>query len=415
VVGRELRVQEGLLWRRNRSIPLERLQAVEVVRPLLAQLTGLAELRLEVVGSGKTEAPLAYLGVREATALRERLLGLAGRSAAAVASAPRATPFGPVWPAQERPLHAVANRDLLISQLLTPQAFFLPIGVAFAAVQVAMKDSWSWIAIASTVTAMAGVLLQPIRRVLRDWSFRVAGDPAGRLAVRYGLVETRSQTVPLHRVQSVAATWPLLWRGQRWLHLRLDVAGYAAPQQGEDSRSGQLLPVGDFATARALVAEVLPGVDLATVAVGAPPARARWLNPFALRSMGAGLTDQVFVSRWGLATRELSMVPYARMQSVRVVQGPVQRMLRLATVYADTAGGRSGAAHDRDVGEAWALAAELSRRARLARRTPGTPVAPSPTGPSFTAPSPVTPTPTPVEQDFWRRPPDSPAPAPPPA
>ena len=81
VVGRELRIQDGLLWRRNRAIPLERLQSVEVRRPLLAQLTGLAELRLEVVGGGKTEAPLAYLTVRDAAALRERLLALAGRTA----------------------------------------------------------------------------------------------------------------------------------------------------------------------------------------------------------------------------------------------------------------------------------------------------------------------------------------------
>ncbi len=36
-----------------------------MVRPLLAQLTGLAELRLEVVGGGKTEAPLAYLSLAE--------------------------------------------------------------------------------------------------------------------------------------------------------------------------------------------------------------------------------------------------------------------------------------------------------------------------------------------------------------
>jgi uncharacterized membrane protein YdbT with pleckstrin-like domain len=53
---------------------------------------------------------------------------------------------------------------------------------------------------------------------------------------------------------------------------------------------------------------------------------------------------------------------------VRVVQGPVQRLFRLATVVADTAGGRSGQAHDRDVHEAWALAEQLAVRARLARR-----------------------------------------------
>ena len=60
-------------------------------------------------------------------------------------------------------------------------------------------------------------------------------------------------------------------------------------------------------------------------------------------------------------------MPYARLQSVRVVQGPIQRRLRLATVYADTAGGLTPAAADRDLDEAWALAAELATRARLAR------------------------------------------------
>ncbi|MBF9129597.1 PH domain-containing protein, partial [Plantactinospora sp. S1510] len=94
VVGRELRIHEGLLWRRTRAIPLERLQSVEVVRPLLAQLTGLAELRLEVVGGGKTEAPLAYVTVADAVVLRERLLALAGR---APQTAPMAFTEVPGW------------------------------------------------------------------------------------------------------------------------------------------------------------------------------------------------------------------------------------------------------------------------------------------------------------------------------
>ena len=105
VVGRELRVYEGLLWRRTRAIPLERLQAVEVVRPLLAQLTGLAELRLEVVGGGKTEAPLAYLGVADAAALRDRLLALAGRWRRS-GTRRRGGPVAPGAPAPRRPCRA---------------------------------------------------------------------------------------------------------------------------------------------------------------------------------------------------------------------------------------------------------------------------------------------------------------------
>ncbi|HEX5598764.1 MAG TPA: PH domain-containing protein [Micromonosporaceae bacterium] len=364
VVGRELRIHEGLLWRRTRAIPLERLQAVEVVRPLLAQLTGLAELRLEVVGGGKTEAPLAYLTVTEAVTLRERLLGLAGRFPATDEAAIVA---GAVTPNQQQ-LHTVTNRDLLISQLLTPQALLLPVGVAFVLTQFLSEGSRSFIAIASTLTAMAGVLFQPLRRVLDNWNFRLARDDAG-LRVRRGLVETRTQTVPLNRVQAITATWPLLWRPKSWLRLRLDVAGYTGPGQEVSEQADRLLPVGDLAAARRILFEALPGVDLAALPLTPPPKRARWVAPLAQPVLGAGLSDQVFAAQQGLLTRELSVVPYARIQSVRVVQGPLQRRLRLATVHADTAAGSGVTAHYRDLREAWALAAELAARARAARTT----------------------------------------------
>ncbi|GAB3810107.1 PH domain-containing protein [Micromonospora zhanjiangensis] len=375
VVGRELRIHEGLLWRRTRAIPLERLQAVEVVRPLLAQLTGLAELRLEVVGGGRTEAPLAYLSVAEAVALRDRLLGLASRLPArpggppggvrpgdgpvtgapttdgspgpagtAAAGPPPVGVEGPAWrrvpgagPAPGRPVHAVANRDLLVSQLLTPQAFLLPLGVAFVIAQFLSEGSWSFIAVASTLTAMAGVLLQPVRRVLDDWNFRLHRLDA-TLRIRHGLLETRAQTVPLPRVQAVAATWPLLWRMPGWLRLRLDVAGITPGEHDERNQADRLLPVGGLPTARAIVSEVLPGVDLLALPLTAPPPRARWLRPLSRQVLGAGVSDAVFAVRHGLLTRQVVVVPLARIQSVRVVQGPAQRRLGLATVHADTAG-----------------------------------------------------------------------------
>ncbi|GGO14857.1 PH domain-containing protein [Micromonospora parathelypteridis] len=373
VVGRELRVYEGLLWRRTRAIPLERLQAVEVVRPLLAQLTGLAELRLEVVGGGKTEAPLAYLGVADAARLRERLLALAGRvtqptvpghAVPAVVPVPGAA--APPATVPGRPLHAVRNQNLLVSQLLTPQAFLLPFGVAFVVVQFLTAGSWSFVAVASTLTAMAGVLLQPVRRVLDDWNFRLARDD-GTLRVHNGLLETRAQTVPLARVQTVRATWPLLWRVNGWLRLRLEVAGYSVAEADDRNRPDRLLPVGDLPTATMIVAEVLPGVRLDALALTPPPRRTRWLHPLGRAAFGAGLFDEVFVTRSGRLTQQLVIVPYARIQSVRVVQGPLQRRLGLASVHADTAGGSGATAQDRDLAEAWTLAADLTARAQTAR------------------------------------------------
>ena len=127
----------------------------------------------------------------------------------------------------ERPLHAVRNRDLVISQLLTPQAFLLPVGLAFVVVQAVLEGSWSFIGVASTITAMAGVLLQPVRRVLQDWDFRLARDPAAGCGCATACWRPRSQTVPLHRVQTVAVDLAAALAVKGWLRLRLDVAGYA--------------------------------------------------------------------------------------------------------------------------------------------------------------------------------------------
>jgi putative membrane protein len=89
--------------------------------------------------------------------------------------------------------------------------------------------------------------------------------------------------------------------------------------------------------------------------------------------MAAGLSDEAFAVRDGLLTRNLGIVPYARIQSVRVVQGPAQRLLGLATVHVDAAGGSGAAAQDRDLTEAWQWAAELTARARAARSARTTP------------------------------------------
>jgi putative membrane protein len=63
-------------------------------------------------------------------------------------------------------------------------------------------------------------------------------------------------------------------------------------------------------------------------------------------------------------------VPLVKVQSVRRVQGPVQRRLRLASIHLDTAGRSVHATlRDRDVEEADLVLDELVRRARAARRS----------------------------------------------
>src|SRR5262249_48489882 len=74
VDGATLRIETGLLRRDSRQLPIARIQAVDLVRPFLARMLGLAELRVRLAGAGDADARLAYLTEPGAEALRARLL-----------------------------------------------------------------------------------------------------------------------------------------------------------------------------------------------------------------------------------------------------------------------------------------------------------------------------------------------------
>ncbi|GIG08234.1 membrane protein [Catellatospora coxensis] len=370
VVGRELRIHEGVLFRRTRAVPLERLQAIEVVQPVLARLAGLAELKLDVAGSGKAEAPLAFLPLAEADVLRTRLLALASRTSAATAeTAPAATEPDAAQP-EQADLYRVDNNEVMVSQFLTPPVMFTPLAILYIIGQLAFNSDFGVFAVASMVTAVAGTIGAPVMRILNFWNFRIGRAADERLRIRHGLLETRSQVVAPQRIQSLTVTWPLLWRGKGWLRVTLAVAGQSSVNaDGRQSRAetDRLLPVATVDTARALVPLALPGLDINALPLSPVPHRARWLAPLRRRVLAAGLTEHAFATVDGLTTRQLTVVPYARIQSVRVTEGPWQRRLGLATVYVDVAGATPAAAVHRPLAEAFAWADDLTTRARAAR------------------------------------------------
>ncbi|MDT4989200.1 MAG: putative rane protein, partial [Micromonosporaceae bacterium] len=356
ILGRELRISDGVLWRRTRAIPLERLQTADLVRPVLARMIGVAELRLEVVGAARAEAPLAYLSTTAASRLREHLLSLAGARGK----------VDPAKPLTERLVHTVSNGQVLVSQLLTPQAWFVPIALAVTVLPYQQQPiTFSLVAVGSMLTALVGVVRVPARRIVDDWHFQIREDEAG-LRLRHGLLSTRNQTVPRQRIQAVGVTWPLMWRPMGWLKARMDVAGFGAHDREAAKQGGILLPVAAGETGRAVLAEVL-GADLLTLPVVPAPKRARWLAPLRYRMLAVGHDRDMVYARDGWLVRHLVIAPLARVQSVRVVQGPLQRMLGLADVHVDTAGRLHVVGEHRDAADAYVLAGALAAAARAAR------------------------------------------------
>ena len=70
--GDDLRIETGVLRRRSLRFPLSQVQAIDIVRPGLARMFRVAELRLRMAGSTGSTARLAYLPEREVEPLRLR-------------------------------------------------------------------------------------------------------------------------------------------------------------------------------------------------------------------------------------------------------------------------------------------------------------------------------------------------------
>src|SRR5439155_19407653 len=175
-----------------------------------------------------------YLSVQDAYRLRAHLLELsAGARTGALPAAAPADPdaAGAPVPA-ERLVHAVDNRQVLLGQLRTPHTLTVPVGLAVTVLPYPLEQThWSFVAVGSLLTAVVGVVLVPVRRVLDEWHFRIGADPSG-LRLHHGLLDTRNQTVPAQRVQAVEVLRPLLWRLAGWLRARIDVAGYGLHDRG---------------------------------------------------------------------------------------------------------------------------------------------------------------------------------------
>jgi len=369
----DLRITSGLVVRNDRRVQLSRLQSVDVTQPLLARLFGLAELRPDVAGSSAEGTTLRYLSLADAQQLRAELL--------ARAAGLREEPDSIVETAPEQVLVQVPSPHLLASLILQPITVFLvlliPIVVAFAGVAGVWELGITGLFLLfAPVTVVGG-------QFLKYFGFTVAQSPDG-LRLRFGLTSHRSQTVPPGRVQAVRIERPLMWKPWGWVRVVVNVAGTAGGSESEE-RPSVVLPVAPLPVARAVLQRVLPGVDPFAVALTPAAPGARWRAPLQHRQLGAGATPSVFVTRRGWLVPQWDVVPHARTQSVRVVQGPWQRSLGLASVHVDsTPGPVSIIALHQDAAAARLLAHDQAARAGLARRLagPGQPesqvVAPTP-------------------------------------
>lgn len=342
VTGGELRVRSGLLARRERFVPLERIQAVDVNEAPLQRLLGVVGLRIETAagGGGGSDVALDALSRADAETLRARV-------AVARRSAPTGAPTGFPEPGTEgvtpatapAPTSATEGGDLI--RRITPREVLVAgatsgrVAPALAAIGFAVQiaddvlPEAMWRGIVTSLPGVtilglltiAGVvavfawLLAIVSTALTFGGFELRRD-GDRLQVSYGLLERRRRSIPLGRVQAITVGEGLLRQPFGLAAVRFESAGY-----GKDTpESGVLFPLVRRSEVPALLAAAAPAfaapLDPAALAPPPPRARGRYVIPavlplLVLAAVATGIAALVPWLRWWWGLAPLALVPVA--------------------------------------------------------------------------------------------------------
>ncbi|GAA2247803.1 PH domain-containing protein [Herbiconiux moechotypicola] len=360
-------VRSGVLFRTHRRARIDRIQGVAIDRPFFARLFGTARVDISVAGQD-AKVQLAYLGGADADALRGEVLRLASGARAAEAQVDTAHPSPP----GER--EGIVNqrvRELLAPELdpslaapesvvkippgrligsLVLSGFTVMVVLAVALLlttsMLGRREFLAFIVLPGLVAAI-GYYVNRFTKTLR---YSIAGTPDG-IRVGSGLLSTNNDTLPPGRVHAIEVSQPLLWRPAGWWMIRINRAGAAGEATAQASTT--MLPVGTIDDARRVLELLVPGmagsetgrlVDAGLTARRGEgftdaPRRARLLRPFSWRRTGFARGEAALLLRGGFVWRRLVVVPLARVQSIRVSQGPVRRGLGLAELTVHTVAG----------------------------------------------------------------------------
>lgn len=394
ITGDTFDIRSGVVSRRNREIPLRRVQNVDVTENVVHRLLGIAQVNIETAGGNVSEANLRYVGADVAREIqrdvRRRKTELAG---------------GEVDEKEEvvedrgEKLYEISSGELLLLSTfsidfrLVAFALFLLSFLPPERFETFESLSLSFGALPVVVIGFFVVLLLWLIGFVTSFS-RYYGFVLRRiddtLSYERGLFNRYSGSIPLDKIQTFTVYENVLKRHFDYATLGVETAGYS-PSQARQQGSETAVP---FAKRRRVdrLADEIDGVERPEFEL--PPRRARrryafryalilgalaaalyaaqffvsppsWylplvalpLTPVAAhlkwRNRGYYLGKEYVATRNGFWNRTTVILPYYRVQNVIESSTILQRRWRLATVTVDTAGSsglRANEARAVDVG-----------------------------------------------------------------
>lgn len=380
ITATDVQYRRGIFFKKHRKIPLDRVQSVDVYRPLAARIFGLGALRVESAGGQGSRVEIQFLANKYLDrARREVVARIAGRSltdetshqtgAEGLVGTDLFAEDDYHLAADEYEVYRVSPGRLIASVLLTSEVVWLLIMSLIVVICVVvlffMADlTVEGIAVGSIIPTIISIGIIPLMILSYAWSRFNSGFNFSAnithdgIRVTSGLLALKSQTLPPGRIHAIRFLQPLLWRPFGWWQAEVTLAGHGVETSGNQKKQAAdnlLLPVGTLEQAKIilemairdlginegaerekLLQEAFDGRNSDSVASFTTIAKkAQIMDPFARFHRAFAVTDTVLIYRDGWLRRKVTFAPHERAQSVTTSAGPVQRHLGVAGVRLD--------------------------------------------------------------------------------
>ncbi|MCH8979617.1 MAG: PH domain-containing protein [Armatimonadetes bacterium] len=409
-----LHIRSGVFTKQNRTIPLTKIQNINISRNLVHRLLGLVDLKIETASGAGAEASLSALSESEAARVKVELL----QHTHAVADPGADEPLS----VRGRTVYKITPKELFLAGATENRAFAIIAAVMGASYlfgdQLAsisesiMPDangSWTGVILVAAGLVVVGWIASIVITAVTFGNFELSLQD-GRLRRQYGLLNQIESVVPLRRVQVMRTTETVFQRMLGLCKLSVETAGsYGDKDMGGSSLVSPLL---ESSRLPELSSVILPGKEVGsvqwsrvskktvrhhfqrsmitwTVLVSASSLffgpKAFWaLVPLAAwslliawvsyRTMGYDDRPAMLATRLGVFSRRSLYIPTDKVQSVAITQSPLQRRLGIATMLLNTAAtghGGTGAVIDLPTDEALRIGRSVHRRSTDAVKRTG--------------------------------------------
>ena len=391
ITPKEIIILSGVLNRQQRSIPIERIQNIEIEQSLLPRLTQTAKVKIETAGSARTEGIIELVSVERAYQIREVVRQYQKEQKGTVV--PETTADLTQEATEIPPLYQMGARRVVLVGML--RFSLLYIALVFSVFQTYNPDPdeielWftrGWLQpltefalnspiLLAIISILLATILSWITGILvsfnRYYGFTLRLSE-NKLHKKHGLLTHTEGTIPLKRIQTLIFRANLLMRYFGWTALEVQTMGLETSQRGHQVAA----PLARNDEAQALAQQMQPfripekfvSVSPLTIrrafirllvvaALAITPLyiywtpRIIWALPILIplffwyavlryKKHGFAVDARNLYIRRGVFQHYLWVIPVEKFQVLYTRSSPFQRRLGLATLYVDTAGSGS--------------------------------------------------------------------------